>query len=211
MDALGERAYALLVVVLGLPNCLPMPPPIPLICGILLMFVAAQIVVGWPSPWLPKRLLDRTHRAGGSAQGGDSRRALAAWLESVSPPAACGVRRMCSRSGSWAGRAVLFSLALVFAAPVIGQIPLGLAVCLVGLGLVERDGYVVVAGTSRGPGGHQPEPGFSVRRHRQRGRNILSSRGVQGGRNSYNRIASLGSGYLCARERVRRQPRASRR
>ena len=60
MDALGERAYALLVVVLGLPNCLPMPPPIPLICGILLMFVAAQIIVGWPSPWLPKRLLDRT-------------------------------------------------------------------------------------------------------------------------------------------------------
>lgn len=60
VDALGERAYALLIVVLGLPNCLPMPPPIPLICGILLMFVAAQIIVGWPAPWLPKRLLDRS-------------------------------------------------------------------------------------------------------------------------------------------------------
>jgi hypothetical protein len=28
----------------------------------------------------------------------------------------------------------------------VGQIPLGLAVCLVGLGLVERDGFVVVGG-----------------------------------------------------------------
>jgi len=39
-----------------------------------------------------------------------------------------------------------FALALVFAAPFIGQIPLGIAVCLLGLGMVERDGVVVAAG-----------------------------------------------------------------
>ena len=38
------------------------------------------------------------------------------------------------------------ALGLVFSAPIVGQIPLGLAVCLVGLGLVERDGVVVSAG-----------------------------------------------------------------
>ena len=67
----------------------------------------------------------------------------------------------------------LFSLALIFAAPVIGQIPLGLAVCLVGLGLVERDGYVVVAGIVVGALGHEPEPGLPVRCHRQRGSDLL--------------------------------------
>ena len=37
---LRDRAFALLVVLLGLPNCLPMPPPIPLVCGLLLLLVA---------------------------------------------------------------------------------------------------------------------------------------------------------------------------
>ena len=92
VDVLGERAYALLVVVLGLPNCLPMPPPIPLICGLLLLFVAAQIVLGKPSPWLPRRLLGAHHRAGGPAQGGD--RAVP-WLRPAGArgaPAPVGVR-----------------------------------------------------------------------------------------------------------------------
>ncbi|WP_204279918.1 exopolysaccharide biosynthesis protein, partial [Serratia marcescens] len=40
---LKDRAFALLVVILGLPNCLPMPPPIPLICGLLLLLVAVQL------------------------------------------------------------------------------------------------------------------------------------------------------------------------
>ena len=39
---------------------------------------------------------------------------------------------------------------LLFAAPVVGQIPLGIAVCTVGLGLVERDGLVVMAGFAIG-------------------------------------------------------------
>jgi hypothetical protein len=60
VGTLGERAYALLIVVLGLPNCLPMPPPIPLMCGLLLVFVALQILFGLRSPWLPQRILNHT-------------------------------------------------------------------------------------------------------------------------------------------------------
>jgi hypothetical protein len=41
---------------------------------------------------------------------------------------------------------LILSVGLLFAPPFVGQIPLGLAVCLVGLGLVERDGFVVVGG-----------------------------------------------------------------
>ncbi len=50
---LRDRAFALLVVLLGLPNCLPMPPPIPLVCGLLLLLVAIQIAAGMSAPWLP--------------------------------------------------------------------------------------------------------------------------------------------------------------
>jgi hypothetical protein len=46
LQTLRQQAFALLVVVLGLPNCLPMPPPIPLICGFVLAFVALQMALG---------------------------------------------------------------------------------------------------------------------------------------------------------------------
>ncbi len=47
VTVLRGRAFALLVVLLGLPNCLPMPPPIPLVCGLLLALVAAQIAAAF--------------------------------------------------------------------------------------------------------------------------------------------------------------------
>ncbi|WP_460451908.1 exopolysaccharide biosynthesis protein [Alsobacter sp. SYSU BS001988] len=159
VDVLGERAYALLVVVLGLPNCLPMPPPIPLICGLLLLFVAAQIVLGKQAPWLPRRLLARTIALEDLRKAVDRAVPWLRRLERVARP------RLSVFESAIAFRLVglallAFSLALVFAAPVIGQIPLGLAVVLVGLGLVERDGIVVVAGLSFGLVGTTLSLGF---------------------------------------------------
>ena len=157
---LRDRAFALLVVLLGLPNCLPMPPPIPLICGLLLLLVAMQIAVGMPSPWLPPSLLGRSIRQA------DVRRAVARAvpvlrrLERWSRPrlsvfeSALGMRGM--------GLALLaLAMALIVAAPIVGQIPLGLAVCLVGLGLVERDGIVVMGGLVIGLLGVALNAGFA--------------------------------------------------
>jgi hypothetical protein len=47
------------------------------------------------------------------------------------------------------------------AAPFIGQIPLGLSVCLVGLGLVERDGLFIIAGALIGAVGLMLSAGFA--------------------------------------------------
>ena len=142
---LRDRAFALLVVLLGLPNCLPMPPPIPLLCGLLLALVAGQIAAGQTAPWLPRALLGR------SIAQDDVRKAVARAvpllrrLERWSRPRLTLFDNALAQRGL--GLVLLaLALALIVAAPIIGQIPLGLAVCLVGLGLVERDGVVVVAG-----------------------------------------------------------------
>ncbi len=161
VSALGERAYSLLIVVLALPNCLPMPPPIPLICGILLALVAVQILTGRPQPWLPQRLLDR------SLARKDVERAAARavpWLQKLERVARPRFGILASdRAMRLIGIALLaFSLALVFAAPIIGQIPLGLGIALVGLGLVERDGYVVIGGLIVGSIGTSLSLGFIV-------------------------------------------------
>ncbi|NBJ10747.1 exopolysaccharide biosynthesis protein [Microvirga arsenatis] len=159
MAVLQDRAFALLIVLLGLPNCLPMPPPIPLVCGLLLALVAIQIVFGRDSPWLPRQLMNRSvartdvERAVGRAVPAFRR------LERISRP------RMTFLDTPVAMRlmgavVLVLSLGLLFAPPFVGQIPLGLAVCLVGLGLVERDGLVVVGGLLIGSVGLTLSLGF---------------------------------------------------
>jgi hypothetical protein len=159
MAVLQERAFAVLVVLLGLPNCLPMPPPIPLVCGLLLALVAVQIIFGRPMPWLPRALLNRSvartdvERAVNRAMPASRR------LERFSRP------RMTFLDTPVTLRLMgvvilLMALGLLFAPPFVGQIPLGLAVCLVGLGLVERDGLVILGGLVVGSVGMTLSLGF---------------------------------------------------
>lgn len=158
--ALQDRAYALLVVLLGLPNCLPMPPPIPLVCGLVLAFVALQMLFGRRMPWLPQALLSRS--IGKPELTRAIGRALPplTWLERFSRP------RLTVLGGRLAvpvlGLLILvLALGLIVAAPFIGQIPLGVAVCLVGLGLVERDGVLILAGAVLGAIGLALSAGFA--------------------------------------------------
>jgi hypothetical protein len=53
------------------------------------------------------------------------------------------------------------ALGLLVAAPLIGQIPLGVAVSLMGLGLVERDVVIVAAGLAIGLAGMAVNVGFA--------------------------------------------------
>jgi hypothetical protein len=159
MAVLQDRAFALLIVLLGLPNCLPMPPPIPLVCGLLLALVAIQIIFGRDAPWLPRQLLNRSvartdvERAVGRAIPVFRR------LERFSRPRMTFLDTPLTMRLMGAVILVL-ALGLLFAPPFVGQIPLGLAVCLVGLGLVERDGLVVVGGLILGSIGLTLSLGF---------------------------------------------------
>lgn len=160
VSALKDRTYALLVVLLGLPNCLPMPPPIPLVCGLVLAFVAAQMLTGRSVPWLPQVLLAK------SIGKPELSRAVARAVPVLSRLERFSRPRLTVLGGSIAipvlGVLILaLALGLVVAAPFIGQIPLGLAVCLVGLGLVERDGLFIIAGAVVGAGGLILSAGFA--------------------------------------------------
>jgi len=160
MAVLQDRAFALLIVLLGLPNCLPMPPPIPLVCGLVLAFVALQMLMGRRMPWLPKALLARS--IGKPELNRAVERALPALirLERFSKP------RLTMLGSPYAipvlGLVILMpALGLIVAAPFIGQIPLSLAVCLVGLGLVERDGLLMIIGAIFGAAGLLLSAGFA--------------------------------------------------
>lgn len=160
VSVLRDRAFAILVVLLGLPNCLPMPPPIPLVCGLLLALVAIQITAGRNAPWLPSALLKRSIPQDAVERAVGRALPVLQKLERWSRP------RMSFLESPVAQRLIgllLFGLALglLVAAPVIGQIPLGIAVCLIGLGLVERDGVLVLIGLAMGAVGLAVNFGFA--------------------------------------------------
>jgi hypothetical protein len=160
MSALRDRAYALLVVLLGLPNCLPMPPPIPLVCGFVLAFIGIQMLAGRAVPWLPKALLRKSIGKPELSRAVSRALPVLVRLERFSRP------RLMMLGGALAlwvlGLLILvLAIGLIVAAPFIGQIPLGLAVCLVGLGLVERDGLFIVAGAIVGAAGLILSAGFA--------------------------------------------------
>ncbi|QRM31111.1 exopolysaccharide biosynthesis protein [Microvirga sp. VF16] len=145
MAVLQDRAFALLIVLLGLPNCLPMPPPIPLVCGLLLALVAIQIAFGREAPWLPRQLMNRSVARTDVERAVERAIPVFRRLERISRP------RMTFLDTPFSMRLMgaiilVLALGLLFAPPFVGQIPLGLAVCLVGLGLVERDGLVIIGG-----------------------------------------------------------------
>jgi hypothetical protein len=143
--AMRNRAFGVLFLLFGIPNCLPMPPGIPVICGIIVALIAAQMVMGRDQLWLPGFLASKSFKRA------DLQRIVsrsAPWirrLERVAKPrlhafADARSRRIIGVVG------VILGLALVLPIPIIGNIPLGIPICVLGLGLVERDGVIIIAG-----------------------------------------------------------------
>ena len=46
VHALGARAFGMSVMIVVAPVCLPMPPGVPTIAGVILAFFAAQMILG---------------------------------------------------------------------------------------------------------------------------------------------------------------------
>jgi len=159
LDALGERAFALGMLLFALPSCIPMVPPIPLISGLLIAVLAAQMVAGWRTPWLPRRLLDWSVDRTEAARVLGRARPFIRRIEGMLSPRAVTLTVLPGLRLT-ALALLLFALALLVAAPFIGQIPLGVAIALVGIGITERDGVVVIVGLAIGAVGVAISAGF---------------------------------------------------
>lgn len=141
--AMGPRAFGLMLLVLSLPNMLPIPG-ISTVFGMPLILFGAQMVLGYPRPWMPRRLaaleLDREQMSGLLARASPHLRRAERWL-----------RPRASRlAGLWAERAVglvTLVLGVILILPLFGGnfLP-ALAISVMALGLVERDGVFVAAG-----------------------------------------------------------------
>lgn len=143
IDHLDERGYGLLLLMLALPMCVPNVPGISTIFGVLMLPPALGMIFGARRPWIPGFLARQTiDRAA---------------LESTVKASAKMVRRM---EGLFRPRLSFLTmppftvllglqvlvLALVLILPIPGgNWPPGMAVAILGLALIQRDGVLALA------------------------------------------------------------------
>ena len=142
---LHERAFGLFLLILALPCCIPFLYGIPQIVALPLMFVSVQILLGRRVPWLPARL--------------GARRVSTSGLRSLASRAGPWLRRIGAVSRPRLGALtrppverivglllVVFSASILVPLPGTNTVP-GFAVVLVAMGLLQRDGVLVILGS----------------------------------------------------------------
>ena len=143
LEALGDRALAALLFVFAFPNVLPVPPGTSALLGAPLVFLAAQLAFG-RRPWLPAWIAQRSM----------ARSDFAALMRRVGPWLVRAERLLRPRATALAVPPMEYLIGLVcllLAVVLVLPIPLGnmlpaLAIVLLALGILERDGLWVLAG-----------------------------------------------------------------
>ena len=143
LEALRHRALGALLFIFAAPTALPMPPGVSAIVGAPLLFLAVQLTLGM-NPWLPKLITDR------SLSRVDFQRVIAI----ISPWLARAEKIMRPQLTFLAHRPAVYLLGftcLVMSLILFLPIPLGnmlpsVAICIIALGLLERDGVWILVG-----------------------------------------------------------------
>lgn len=143
LDALGDRALAALLFVFAFPNVLPVPPGTSGVLGAPLLFLAAQMAFNMRA-WLPAVIARRSM----------ARQDYAALVRRIAPWLARAERLMKPRLtplASGAMESVVGTVCLLLALVLVLPVPLGnmlpaLAICLLAMGILERDGLWVLVG-----------------------------------------------------------------
>lgn len=143
LEALRHRALGALMFIFAAPTALPMPPGVSAIVGAPLLFLAVQLMLGM-KPWLPKFITDR------SLSRVDFQRVISV----IAPWLARAEKIMRPRLTFLAHRPFVYLLGLtclILSLVLFLPIPLGnmlpsVAICIIALGLLERDGVWILVG-----------------------------------------------------------------
>lgn len=144
VDALGERTFGLVMLVLALPCAIPFLYGVPQIVSVPMVFVAGQMLLGRKALWLPDRLRTRSF----------ARADFVAMMERARPWLERFERLARPRLGVLAspplerlvGLAMLIaSLSIALPLPLTNTVP-GIGVAIIALGLIERDGLLILGG-----------------------------------------------------------------
>ena len=143
-QALGERVFGLMLFALALPVCVPLLYGIPQIVSLPMMAIALQMAMGRSEPWMPQRFGQRVLAKSGLEQMAAGAKKYFGWIERIARP------RLLLLSGPAAERVVgaifvLFIASVLVPLPATNTVP-GIGVAIASIGLITRDGLLVLAG-----------------------------------------------------------------
>lgn len=148
IDALDERAYGFMLLMLAIPCCIPFLYGVPQVVALPILALCAQMALGREAPWLPDALAKRrlplktmqgalvtAHKYGG-------------WIERLTH---ARLRFLSDGRGARITGALLLipAASILVPAPLTNSTP-GLGVAIVGVGLIERDGLLILLGLAIG-------------------------------------------------------------
>lgn len=152
MQALHERGFGILLIIFVLPNCVPVPAPgLVSLTAFPLFFIAAQLAYGRDYPWLPGWIGRRTIR-----------RTLLARIVEKAAPVMKKIEKLLrvrlSFASSDTGERIIGMFCLLFTACIAIPLPWtnlipGWGILVMALGLLSRDGIIIVLGTLIGLAG----------------------------------------------------------
>jgi hypothetical protein len=143
LTAMGDRALGALLFLFASPNILPSPPGASTVLGTPLIFLAAQLTFGC-RPWLPGFITQRS-------MSHEDYRALikrvGPWLEKAEKLLRPRLSCLATPPMEYLVGFICFVLSVILALPIpMGNNLPGLAISLMALGILEKDGIWVMAG-----------------------------------------------------------------
>jgi len=144
VDRLDERAFGFLLLLLALPCCLPFVYLLPQIVALPMLALAAQMAAGRQHPWLPRKFHERPFSVPAFQKVVTRSSRYVGWIERFATPR---LRPVTSHLATrFVGALLLIPTASILVPlPSTNTIP-GIGVAIASLGLIERDGVLVVLG-----------------------------------------------------------------
>lgn len=141
---LSERAFGVMLFVLAIPVCMPFLYGVPQIVALPMMALALQMAAGRAQPWLPARLGARRLSQAALRRTASGARKWFGWIETLARP------RLSVLTGP-IGERVTGALFVLFCASILVPLPAtnttpGIAIVIAAIGLITRDGLVLLAG-----------------------------------------------------------------
>jgi hypothetical protein len=143
-DHMDERAFGLLILILTIPCLVPALYGVPQVLGVPIILLAAQILVGREEPWLPEGVLRRRVPKVWLDRMADFASKRMGWFERLSRPRlkwlACG-------PGERLAALFMILATLTIVLPMTNTVP-SVALALLSVGLIQRDGLFVALGSA---------------------------------------------------------------
>ena len=143
-DELDERGFGLMILILAIPCLVPALYGVPQIVGIPILLLAGQMLAGRIEPWLPEAVLKRRVSKAWLDRMADFATKRMGWFERLSRP------RLTLFTVGWAERVVALFMILAtvtIVLPMTNTVP-SVALTLLAVGLIQRDGLFVLAGAA---------------------------------------------------------------